>query len=272
MYLNAIKDNLYQIYAITEKEIKLSLRYKIPLILSFISPLLSIMLPIIVMGQLYTFSGTFGPWNSENFFVFQLTAYQISLLWTIIFKFPSKLNSEKYWQTLSALIIAPFNKFNLLLGILFSHWIIELIPITIFFIVGYIYYPISLLTLLFIIAIYFLISLIFSGVGLIIGVFIISKEGLVSIITLGLTVLVIFSCISLPFEFFPDYFQQFTVLNPLYYIYNFPRLVWIEDNIFYSLITHPIHSSIIFSTTVIFPTIGIIIFNYIYKKYGITGY
>ncbi|GAH25052.1 unnamed protein product, partial [marine sediment metagenome] len=32
------------------------------------------------MGQIFTFNENFGPWNTENFIVYILTAYQINIV------------------------------------------------------------------------------------------------------------------------------------------------------------------------------------------------
>lgn len=267
-----IKDNMSQILAITEKNVKLSIRFKIPLLFSFFSPFLNIILPLVIMGQLFSFNATFGPWNPDNFVVFQLMAYQISILWQITNKFSSDMKMEKFWQTLQALIIAPFNRINLMFGIILSHLIVVLIPIAIFFIMCFIFYPVSITTVLFVITLFLLITLIFSSVGLILAIFTISREGFVSIISMGLTILFIFTCISLPFDFFPEYFQFFVTFNPLYYIFDFPRLVWIEDDILLSILLHPNHFMIILSLALISPFIAVLIFNFVYKKYGISGF
>lgn len=270
--IKIIKDNLSQILAITEKNIKLQLRFKTTLFFNFINPLLAVILPIIVLGQIFTFNEAFGPWNSQNFLVFQLTTYQILLLYRIITQFSNQLKIEKMWETLPALIIAPFNRINLLFGIFFSHLIIVSIPIIIFFVVCYIYYPISILTVLSVILLFFLMLSFFSGIGLIFGILAISKENYINFLNIIMNIAMMFSCISLPFEFFPEYFQKFINLNPFYYIFNIVRLSWIENNIFISFTSHIINFLIVIILGIISPIIGLHIFNYIYKKYGIAGY
>jgi len=50
-----IKDNGNQILAIAEKNLKLSLRFKAPLVLRFFLPIFTILMPLIIMGQLFSF-------------------------------------------------------------------------------------------------------------------------------------------------------------------------------------------------------------------------
>lgn len=267
-----IKDNLSQILAITEKNIKLQLRYKTNLIFRFINPLISIILPIVILGQIFTFNEAFGPWDASNFLVYQLTTYQILLLYRVTNQFPSDLRAEKMWETLPGLIIAPFKRINLLIGIFFSYLTVVIIPIVIFFVICYIYYPISFLTVLSIVFLFFLMSSFFSGIGLIYGILAISKENYINFFNLLMNIILMFSCITLPFEFFPGYFQQFINLNPLYYVFNIVRMTWIENNIILSFSTQLLSFLIIIILGIISPVLGLFIFNFIYKKYGIAGY
>lgn len=267
-----IKDTTNQILAIVEKNLKLDLRYKINLVLKFLNPILTIIMPLIVMGQLFTFRVEFGPWNETNFFVFQLVASQLYIIFSIRMAFPGNLLTEKYWYTLQALIIAPFNRINLLLGYFVSHLLLSSVGLAIFFIVCYILYPISLLTVLMILIIYTLLAFAFSGVGLILAIFAISKESVLPILNLGIHLFFVFSALNLPFEFFPPYIQNIIDLNPLFYVVDFTRLVWIEDNFLYSVSSHFISFMILIISSISLPIIGLKVFNYIFDRYGIVGY
>ncbi|MEE9379281.1 MAG: ABC transporter permease [Candidatus Lokiarchaeia archaeon] len=267
-----ILDNLSQIYAIVEKETKLQLRIKTNLILSYIMPIISLIIPLIIMGQIFTLAEAFGPWNSQNFFIFMLSTYQITLLNRLTSAFSNNLLREKAWRTLPALIIAPFNRFNLLFGIFFSHLVVISIPFAIFIIICYIYYPISILTILSVLTLYFFLALFFSGIGLVIGVFAISKESVVRILNVFYSIAVWFSCLSMPFEFFPGFFRNIVIYNPLFYNFVIIRLVWIEDNIVFSLLNHGFNFFVLIGTGLVVSIMGVFFFNYIYKKYGIAGY
>ena len=271
-YYRFIKSNLSQIAAITQKNTKLEFRYKFGLIISFISPIISVLFPIIIMSELFKLNQQFGPWTTENYFVFLLIAYQILLLRDVISKFPTGLKQEKFWQTLPALIIAPFNRFNLLLGILVSHLIVISIPFAIIFSLSLIIYPISIFTALSIIFIFLLIEFTFSGIGLIIGIFAVSNESISRLLLLCITWIFWFSCITYPFEIFPNSVQTFINLNPLYHIFDFLRKAWIEDNFFLTITLHPDSFIILLLTSIIIPIIGVYVFNMIYRKYGIVGY
>ena len=201
---NIIKNHLSQINALMEKNIKLKLRFKIILIINFFTPIVSILIPLIVMSYFFKFNSKFGNWTAENFIVYQLIAYNIILIKGIILEFPAQYRVEKFWKTLPALIIAPFNRFYLLLGIFFSHIILISIPFTILIILCYIYYPISALTLLFVIISFILITIVFSGIGLVMGVFAISNENIWKVLHFLTDFIFFFSCLTYTFEIFQE--------------------------------------------------------------------
>ncbi|MFX1328181.1 MAG: ABC transporter permease [Promethearchaeota archaeon] len=264
--------NISQIVAITEKNVKFSLRFKFNLIISFIIPIISIIMPLILMGRLFDFNTQYGPWSADNFIIYQFTAYNITLLRMIITDYPKLFAQEKYWETLPALIIAPFKRINLVFGIFLSNIVLLSIPFTIFFVLSCILYPILPLTILFVLTLYFLIALIFSGIGVIIGVFAISKEGFLGIFNFLITFIFWFSCISYPFEVFPGIIQSIIQINPLYYIFDILRISWIENDVVLSISMHYLNFLIITLCAISLPLIGVYIFNKIYRKYGIVGY
>ncbi|MFX0025184.1 MAG: ABC transporter permease [Candidatus Hermodarchaeota archaeon] len=267
-----IKNNLIQIFAITEKNLRLKLRFKISLLITFLSPIISVLMPLIVLGEFFEYNIKFGPWNETNYLVYTFMAYNIIVLRQIILEYPSQLNMEKFWKTIAGVVIAPFNRFNLLFGIFIAQLLISLFPLIVFTVICYIYYPISFLTLLFVILLYFLIALIFSSIGLIMGVFAISNENIWRTLVYIVNIIIWLSCITYPYEIFPNIIQDIINLNPLYYIFNFVRLSWIENNIIVTISLHGFDFLISISTGIILPCIGVYIFNIIYKKYGIVGY
>jgi len=267
-----LRYNLNQIIALTEKNIKLRWRFKYSLIISFITPLIAILMPLIVMGKFFTLKQSFGPWTAQNFVIFQFIAYDIMLLKNIISEFPSQLHMEKYWQTLPGLIIAPFNRFNLLFGIFISRLILISIPFTIFFILSFIFFPISIPTILVILLIYFIIAILFSGLGLILGIFAVSNENIWKLLVFAITIFFWFSCVSYPYEIFPEVLQVVININPLYYLFDFLRLLWIQDNVLLTISSYPYHFIILLISGIVFPILGVYTFEMIYKKYGIVGY
>ena len=229
-------------------------------------------MPLIIMTKFFSFNQSLGLWNEKNFLIFVFVAYHLSLLKDITNQFPMSFRYEKYWETLPALIIAPFNRFNLLLGIFFSHLMIIAIPFAIFFIICYIIFPIGLITVLFIIALYLLVAIIFSGIGIILGVLTVSKENYVEVLRLLLNITFWFSCLNYPYEIFPKIIQSIIVRNPFYYIFYILRISWVEDDVIFTITTHLYNFTVLIIGAITLPVIGVIIFNKIYRKFGIVGY
>lgn len=267
-----LRYNLSQIIAITEKNIKLATRFKFKFIISLITPIILIITPVFILGKFFEFSQNFGPWNARNYLLFIFIAYNIYLLFNVITEIQTQFYIEKYWETLPALIIAPFNKFNLLFGIILAHLTLISIPFILFLVICIVIYPVSLLTLFSILFTYLLITFIFSGIGFIVGIFTISNENMSTLLLFAIKIILWFSCVTYPYQIFPDFVQTIILINPLYYVFDFLRLVWIENNIFASISIHWIHFSIIAFLSLLLPIIGMYIFNLIYKQYGIVGY
>ncbi len=272
MIKKTIKRNVVQIFAITEKNLKFGLRFKFNLLISYLTPIISIIMPLILMGTIFEFRGSVDLWDETNFIIYELIAYNIALLYRLITDIPLSFRYEKYWETLPALIIAPFKRINLVLGIFFYNLIIVSIPFTIFIILTYIIIPISLLTLLFILVLYFFIALIFAGIGIIIGIFVISRENYLGLLNFCIKVLFLFSCLTYPFYMYPVYIRDVIALNPFYYMFDVLRFSWLENNTTLSISSHPYSFLIITFGAILVPLIAVYIFNKIYKKRGIAGY
>jgi len=54
MVWKRIKYNLRQIFAIAEKEVLISIRFKFNLIMDYINPFLTIIFPFIIMGKFFS--------------------------------------------------------------------------------------------------------------------------------------------------------------------------------------------------------------------------
>lgn len=268
---NRIRINTKQIFAIVEKDLKGTLRYKFPLIISYINPFIQLIIPLILMNLIFSFQGSYGPWNAQNYVIYLFIGYIIMLNMSIT-NLGGRFKTEKYWRTLQALMVAPFHRYNLLIAMIVTHIIVVSIPFIGLIIIIYILYPISIFTFLFILILFVAVLLIFAGIGFFIGVFAISKEGFNTWLSTMLKYVFLFACITFPYQIFPNYIQVFVNFNPIYYIVDIIRLSWLEDNIVYTVVTHPYHMIILICLLISFPYIGLSMFNYIFKKYGIEGY
>ena len=273
---NSIRRSARQIIAYIEKDILLEFRVKASIVTRFLNPVIQLIALFFVFGLIFSVREGYsiGYWNGRNFILFLLIAFSVQFSESIILKFDQLFRREKYWKTLGAIMIAPVNRFTLLMGVLASEFVIISVPLCILFIVALILYPIAIIYIFLILLIFFSLYLTFGAMGLIIGVFGISYEALVPYIKLFLRLLFLFSCINYPLQIFPEFFQFFVLLNPIYYYVDLLRLVWylgIDYETSISLIT-PIHLISVISLTILSPIISIYLFEKVFKKYGITGY
>lgn len=271
-----LKKNLRKIFAIVEKEINLQLRFKSQFLVSLLNPFIQFFVFFFLFGAIFTTQSGFliGYWNFNNYLLFLFIAMSISYFQPIVTKYTQIFITEKYWKTLSAIIMAPVNRFSLLAGILISQIILNGIGVIFLIIIGYILYPISIINLILFLIAFFCILLIFSSIGLILGAFAISNENFQNYYVVFVRFLFLLSCINYPKEIFPEIIQFVITLNPLYYLFDFLRLVW-YDGIAPEMVLNylsPIHIISFITLTILSPIIAIILFERIYKKYGIVGY
>jgi len=274
--IKSIKRYIRQILAFIERDIYLSLRIKSNFFSRFISPIVQLFIFIFIFGAIFNVKKghAIGYWSESNYTLFLIVAFCIQFSKPLTLKYKQLFINEKYWKTLSAIMVAPVNRFTLLLGILISELIVISIPFLILLALALILYPIPLFNILLILIIFFSIFLIFSAFGLMLGAFAISNEEYVVYLDIFFKFLFMFSCINYPKEIFPDIIQSIIILNPLYYIFDILRLTWYlginyeEATIFIS----PLHIIMLVSLTILTPIISLYLFNRVYKKYGITGY
>jgi len=259
-------------FAIAEKNIRIQVRFKYFMFWKWVLPIITLLMPIIILDRFLDYSTNFGPWTKENFMVFILIGYTIMIMQGMIDYIPKSLLREKYWKTLPALMVAPFNRFYLLFGYIISEFIGILLPFTAFFIAILIFFTLSLPTLIIVLLMLLGIGIVFSGLGLFLGVFAISNENFLYLFNIITRFIFWFSCVSYPFQLFPRAIQNIINANPIYYLIDLIRLTWIENNIIFTILSHPIHIFIFTISLVIFPLVCVYIFNIIYKKLGIKGY
>lgn len=274
--IKSIKKSIIQITALTEKNLALELRFKANFMFRFLNPLIQLFIFFFLFGAIFSLNSGFnlGYWTSSNYITFLCLAYCVQFSKSITQKYNQLFTVEKYWKTLSALMVAPMNRFTLLFSVLISELLISSIPIVILVIIAWIFSPISIFFVFLSLLVLISIFLIFGGMGLLIGVFTISHENYVHYSFIFLRFIFLLSCINYPKEIFPEFIQFFIILNPLYYIFDLLRLTWnlgIDFSSTVMLIT-PLHIVVIIIATLLIPLISIKLFDKIYKKYGITGY
>ena len=271
-----LKRNITQIFAVMTKEIKLNLRFEYEFLLRFIKPFVSIIIPFIVFTKVFNISETyfFDYYTAENFLLFLLIAYCINYMFSLLTLYRNMFHQEKIWLTLKGLIIAPFNKFNLVVGMMLAEIVVIVPIVACFLIVCYIFFPIPLLNILIFCVIFLAIIVIFTGIGVFIGVLEIVREGKSAIVAYGTQFISWLSCVTYPLRLFPRILQNLIMLNPFYYIFDLLRLSWWAginpaDALQYIYVEHIV---ITILTTISIPIVSLYLFDIIYKKYGISGY
>jgi ABC-type polysaccharide/polyol phosphate export permease len=273
---NDLKLNIIQILSISEKELKLHLRYGFNFALQFIKPLISIFIPYIILTKIFSLSEAFyfDYYTAYNFLLFLLIAFSINYMFGILKLYKDTFRREKIWQTLKGLIIAPFNRFNLIVGILLTELIIIIPTVAIFIIICYLLFPIPLINLLYFCLIFLAIIIIFMGIGVLIGVIDIVNEDISNLLLYATQFISWLSCVTYPLKIFPKILQFFIKLNPFYYIFDLLRLSWWAgiDPVEASRYITWQHYFILISMTIGIPIIGLYSFDRIYNRYGISGY
>lgn len=274
--LESVRRNLKKTFAIVERNILFELRFKAKFLQGYISPIANFIIFFIIFGTIFNVNKDyrFGYWNSWNYVLFLLIGYNIQQTKTIILRYDQLFMREKFWKTLQGLLVAPFNKLDLLIGIVFSDLILASIPIITMFIIAFFIYPITLLSLFLFLVVFFSVAIFFGSIGIFIGIFSISNESIAKFLMFSMNIILAFACINYPLEIFPEIIQIVILLNPLFYFFDLLRLIWYAGIDLSTALTYisPFHIIIVIIFTIIGPIISIFLFNKIYKKLGITGY
>ena len=263
--------NFKQIFAIAEKELKLSLRFKYGYILKeLINPLKF----LIFFGLLYSSFFTIGAKNlggvtKENFISFLLIGALIYGFFSSAFNTVSyRFTLEKFWQTIQALLIAPLNMLRVLIGITISEMVRVSVVFLIFLLIINLLSPIKILYLLIGIVIIFLILIGTLGVAFIGGAFALSNENFIPLFTYFIWGWTFFSCFYYPITVIPSMIRPLAYINPVYHGVTLIRELWVSGSSDFFVLRF----SFVLLFAVITPLIGVLIFNKIIKKVGITGY
>ncbi len=271
----SINNYFYQLKALIIKDLKLKTRYKVQYLFSILTPLFTFIIPYLIFMKLFEAIGdkSFGIWTPHNFIIFVLTGLFVIFIFRLIEAYGKILLFEKYYKTLSGLLISPITITSFLMSILISELIVLAIPLILILSLCFFIAKASFFTILFITFLFFLACLLLASIGLALGVFKLSVEGRFAVLIFFFKFLLIFSCYKYPIEFFPDFLKFFIIFNPFYYYWDLIRYIFVFGIEF--VIFNPdfmVHFIIIFILTIIAPILSIYIFKYTFKKYGISGY
>jgi ABC-type polysaccharide/polyol phosphate export permease len=270
--------NIIQIYSLVVKDLKLRFRYKSEFFVEFIGPLFTMFFPYLIFQTLFNVEDkVFGKdsyYSKENFLLFLLLGFCISSLIFFLWSYRDQFHDEKIWKTISGVIIAPINKFNILIGHLVSGLVFKSFSLIFIIVLCYILYPIPIFNLIFFLVIFFCLSLTFAAIGFIIGLFEIVNEDISASLSVGISFISLVSCVYYPIQIFPEQIRFLITLNPLYYYVELLRLAWwsginFEESIKYITIYHFLFVAIF---TILTPLCASYLFLKLFHRYGITGY
>ena len=207
--------NIIQIYSLSIKDLKLRVRYKSEFIVEFVSPLTALFFPWIIFNKLFNLEeNAFGTYYSkDNFLLFLMLAYCVTSLLFLLWHYKDLFYDEKTWKTLSAIIVAPVRKINILIGYLLSGLISKMLPLLFIIFLCYLLYPIPIFNLFLVILILFCIALTFAGMGFILGVFEVVNEDISASLAVGISFISLVSCLYYPITIFPDEYHFLIKLN-----------------------------------------------------------
>ena len=115
--MSIIDDSL----TIAEKETKLALRYKVPFFTSsLVGPIIRIMPFLLVYWGFFAFgenASIGGEVTSANFVIFLILGMLCDVFFDTGWKtFTGRFMTEKYWQTIEAMLLSPINRISFIFG------------------------------------------------------------------------------------------------------------------------------------------------------------
>ncbi|MGQ4874921.1 MAG: ABC transporter permease [Promethearchaeia archaeon] len=270
-----IKKYYNEISALIIKELRLKLRYKFKFLSTIIVPVLAFIVPYLVFQKIFSVIGdkSFGIWTPQNYILFILTGIFVALIIEYIAIYGKTFLQEKYYKTLSGLFMAPIKISSLYISKFFTELLIYLPHLILIFAACFFIAKSSILSILFIIIIFLAACILLSSIGLVIGSFRISLEGNYTILYVLIKIFLIFSCYKYPKEVFPTYLHIIIAISPFYYYWDLIRYTLVFD--VYYLLFNPtffLHFLVVIIATISAPILSLKFFNYVFKKYGISGY
>lgn len=294
-----LKQIIYQIVAVTEKELRLRTRFPLDFFFNIFMVSIKSLIPVlfIIAGlfgtQTPNFYSFFYFFNSEKNLLYyyllfkyidtnfygsfnQINYVSWLLIGSIIFTFSqhgfdtfeARFGREKYWNTVQGMILSPINRFYILIGYIITSLIESVFFFLFFIIICFLSYPVAIFQIIQVFLIAFIMIIASGGIGLIVGSIFLANENFTSVFSFLQFVVLFFSCFSIPIKFLPSIFQDIAKLNPYYYGTELARNLYYgiyDINWLFSLVY-----IIIFA--IIASYLGVYAFNKIWSKYGIQGY
>lgn len=170
---------------------------------------------------------------------FIIPALMVILL-SILCGFLPALNivSEKEIGTIEQINVTPVSKLTFILSKLIPNWIIGFVVLTVCFILAALVYglePVGSLATIYFFAMLFVLT--YSGIGLLISNYSSTMQQAMFVMFFFSIVFILMSGIFTPVNSMPQWAQAITVINPLKYLIQVMRMVYLKGSTFSSLST-----------------------------------
>ena len=167
-----------------------------------------------------------------NYKLFMVPALMVMLL-TLICGFLPALNivGEKEAGTIEQINVTPVSKFTFILAKLLPYWLIGFIVLTICFILAWALYgivPVGHFLIIYFFAVLFVLSM--SGLGLVISNHSATMQQSMFVMWFCMLILILMSGLFTPISSMPGWAQVITVFNPLKYLMQVMRMVYLKGS------------------------------------------
>lgn len=173
-----------------------------------------------------------------NYKLFMIPALMVMLL-TMLCGFLPALNivGEKEVGTMEQINVTPVGKFTFILAKLLPYWLIGFIVLTICFVLAWLLYgilPVGHFTVIYTSAVLFVLAI--SGMGLVISNHSATMQQAMFVMWFCMLILILMSGLFTPISSMPGWAQAVTIFNPLKYLMEVMRMVYLKGSGFIDLL------------------------------------
>jgi ABC-2 type transport system permease protein len=165
--------------------------------------------------------------------LFMVPALMVMLL-TLLCGFLPALNivSEKEVGTIEQINVTPIGKFTFILAKLISYWVVGFLVLTLCFALAWLLYgifPAGSFLIIYLFAVLFVLGI--SGFGIVISNYSATMQQAMFVMWFFLLILILMSGLFTPIRSMPQWAQWITVLNPLKYLMQVMRAVYLRGSV-----------------------------------------
>lgn len=260
---------LRQVGAYAQKDLNLQLRFKVDFVAyAFVPALINLgLFSTVYFGFFKSGAPSLTELSNSNFVAFALLgALTATLFNSGINAFQYRFVLEKYWETALGILASPLSPWGLLLGVMISEAVKFSIVLAVMLTLAYVFWPVSIGTLLTSLSILALMYIMISGFALIRGALYLVNENLDPILHYFMVGTGYLSCFYFPASFLPSFLQQIAYINPIYFVVATLRAFWLGLPLSVPFI------AVSLMVGAIGPVIGTYAFAKVWRNLDVTGY